>query len=73
MIIKYSDNLELEKQANARIRVLREKLSEAKLENDEVAEDTLNNAINHLKAIKKFAKEGREIFLDDDDLFVLGL
>lgn len=73
MIIRYSDNLELEKHATARIKILNEKLKEAKEENDNVAAETIGSAVNHLKAIKKFAKEGREIFLDDDDLFVLGL
>lgn len=73
MIIKIRNPEELLSQTNSRIKILNEKLEEAKEEDDTVAAETLKNAIEHLKQIKRAIKAGAEIYLDDDDRFVLGM
>lgn len=73
MIIKIKNPEELLSQTNARIKLLNEKLQEAKDEDDTVAVDTLKSAIEHLKQIKRAIKADAEIYLDDDDRFVLGV
>lgn len=73
MLIKVLDHDQIIVLANARIKVLEHKLQEALEEKDIVSSDSLKGAIEQAKSIRKAAKAEFEIFLDEDDRFVLGL
>ena len=73
MLIKVLDHEQIINLANSRIKVLEQKLQEAQEEKDIVSSEAIKNAIDHIKTIRKAAKAEFEIFLDEDDRFVLGL
>lgn len=72
MLIKFVDKSSLVSVISDRVKVLNEKLKEAREEDDTVIVDTLRGVVEHLKRMKKLAKEDVEIYLDDDDLLDLG-
>lgn len=73
MLIKTNNKEDLVELAAERIKVLKAKLEESRDNEDSVASRMIKDAIEQIQKIKNMAKQDFEIFLDEDDRFVLGL